>query len=48
MLLILLFLYRDTGSIRRLGPVHYKLVPFEEFKFIPNAAGGILSEKQGD
>ena len=41
---ILLFLYQGS-SIRRLGPVHYKLLPFEEFKFIPDVAGGILGEK---
>jgi len=42
---ILLFRYRDTGNLRRLGTVYYKLVPFEEFRFMPNIAGGSLNQK---
>jgi hypothetical protein len=42
---ILLFRYRDPGDIRRLGIVYYKLVAFEGFRFLPEIAGGSLSQR---
>ena len=39
--------YANQPSVWRLGPLHYKLVPFTDFKFENERAGGILADKFG-
>ncbi len=37
---VLLIRYRDRDDLRRLGPVEFSLIPFTEFEFRPDWAGG--------